>query len=57
MEHQYNAHHIRQVDFWDFTSDLEIIYPKCVHLLNLTDQNSTFAPIYRKSTTVESKSF
>ena len=57
MELLNNAHHIRQMDFRDLPHDLEIIYPKCAHLLNLTDQNWTFAPIYRKSTVLESKYF
>ena len=43
--------------FWVIASDLEIIYPKCVHLWNLTDQNLAFAPIYRKSTALESNYF
>ena len=40
-----------------FYVNLEIIYPKGAHLLILTDQNWTFAPIYIKSTAVESKTF
>ena len=43
--------------FRGFARDLEIIYPTVAHLLILTDQNWTYAPIYRKSTTVESKTF
>ena len=35
---------------WGFTTDLEIIYPKCAHSQILTQQNWIFAPIYSKST-------
>ena len=42
---------------WGFASDLEIIYPKCAHSLILTDQNWIFAPIFSKSTALESKCF
>ena len=54
MELLHNAHHIREMDLGDLP-DLEIIYPKCANLLILTDQNWTFAPIYRKSTALEAK--
>ena len=43
--------------FGSFLSDLEIIFKKREHWLILTDQNWTFAPIYRKSTALESKYF
>ena len=51
------AHHIREMDFRDLPQIWTIIYPQCAHLLNLTDQNWTFAPIYRKSIALESKCF
>ena len=57
LELQNRVHHIRQMDFMESASDLEIIYPKCTHLLNLTGQNWTFAPIYGNGTALESKSF
>ena len=41
-----NAHHIREMEFGGFASDLEIIYPKGALMLILTDQKWTFAPIY-----------
>ena len=52
-----SVHHIRKMDFYGSASDLEIICPKCAHLVNLTGQNWTFAPIYGNSTALESKSF
>ena len=48
MELLNNTHHILLIDFAGLAKDFEIIYPKCDHLLNLTDQNWTFAPIYMK---------
>ena len=39
MELLNNTHHIRENGFWGFASDQEIFYPKCAHLLILTDQN------------------
>ena len=41
--------------FQGFAWDLEIIYPKGAHLLILTEQNWTFAPIYRRSIALENK--
>ena len=46
-----------QDGYSSFAPDLEIICQKCAHLLNLTDQNWKFAPIYRKSDGLESNLF
>ena len=46
------THHTRPDGFWGFASNFEIIYPKCAHLMNITYQKWTFAPIYRKRTAV-----
>ena len=50
MELLNNTHRIRQMDFGDLPQNRKYSIQNVLILLISTDQNKTFAPIYRKST-------